>query len=191
MARLKSEDRRNAILMAAIDIFAEKGLSAPTLAISAKAGVAEGTIYTYFDSKDGLINVLYQEIKRGMADAMMTDFPRRSGIQERLRHVWNGYVNWGIANPQQHKVMKLIWVWGGLTPESKIAGSAPFTELERMAVDAVSNSALQDLPPEFFAYGLQALAEMTMDFIRQDPNKAEESREYGFKMLWSAVSKRR
>ena len=100
MARLKSQDQRNAILTAAIDIFAEKGLSAPTLAISAKAGVAEGTIYTYFDSKDGLINVLYQELKRGMADAMMTDFPRRFGIQERLRHVWNGYVNWGIANPQ-------------------------------------------------------------------------------------------
>ena len=63
MARPKSEDKRNAILSAATEVFAERGLSAATSAISTAAGVAEVPLFTYFKTKDELINALYREIK--------------------------------------------------------------------------------------------------------------------------------
>ena len=66
MARPKSEDKRNAILDAATRVFAERGLAAaPTSEISRRAGVADGTLFTYFKTKDDLINALYREIKLG------------------------------------------------------------------------------------------------------------------------------
>ena len=78
MARPKSEDKRNAILDAATRLFAERGLTAaPTSEISKQAGVAEGTLFTYFKTKDDLINALYREIKLELADAMMSDYPRK------------------------------------------------------------------------------------------------------------------
>lgn len=65
MARPKSEDKRNAILDAATRLFAERGLAAaPTSEISNWAGVAEGTLFTYFRPKDDLINSLYRKIQR-------------------------------------------------------------------------------------------------------------------------------
>ena len=77
MARPKSEDKRNAILEAATRLFAERGLAAaPTSTISNWAGVAEGTLFTYFRTKDDLTNSLYREIKLELADAMMSDFPK-------------------------------------------------------------------------------------------------------------------
>src|ERR1700727_1823245 len=103
MARSKSEDKRNAILSAAIQVFAERGLAAPTSAVSQAAGVAEGTLFTYFSTKDELINALYREIKLELADAMMSDFPRRAGIRARFQHVWYRYLAWGIKNPGEHK----------------------------------------------------------------------------------------
>src|ERR1700724_4160004 len=100
MARPKSEDKRNAILDAATHLFAERGLAAaPTAEISRRADVAEGTLFTYFETKDELINALYREIKLELADAMMSDFPRRASVRERFQHVWDRYVQWGIANP--------------------------------------------------------------------------------------------
>ena len=55
MSRPRSEDNRIAILEAALCVFAERGnLSAPTSAISKAASVAEGTLFTYFKSKDDL-----------------------------------------------------------------------------------------------------------------------------------------
>ena len=114
MARPKSEDKRNAILEAATRLFAERGLTAaPTSEISKQAGVAEGTLFTYFKTKDDLINALYREIKLELADAMMSDFPRKKKVGTRLRHVWDRYVNWGIANPKQRKVLAQLTGFGG------------------------------------------------------------------------------
>jgi AcrR family transcriptional regulator len=101
VARPKSEDKRNAILNAATRLFAERGLAAaPMSEISRLADVAAGTLFTYFTTKDDLINSLYREIKLELADAMMSDFPRKKNVRTRLQHVWDRYVNWGVANPE-------------------------------------------------------------------------------------------
>jgi AcrR family transcriptional regulator len=61
LARPKSDKKRKAILNAAVELFADKGIAhAPTSAISACAGVAEGTLFTYFKTKDELLNELYR-----------------------------------------------------------------------------------------------------------------------------------
>src|SRR5258707_5768034 len=111
MARPKSGDKRNAILDAAARLFAERGLTAaPTSEISKKAGVAEGTLFTYFKTKDDLINALYREIKLELADAMMSDFPRKKNVRTMLRHDWDRYVHWGIANSKHRNALSHLQV---------------------------------------------------------------------------------
>jgi AcrR family transcriptional regulator len=190
MAKPRSEDKRNAILSAAIQVFAERGLSAPTAAITSVAGIAEGSLFTYFKTKDELINALYRELKLELSDAMMSGFPRKQSVRHRLKHVWNGYVQWGVANPDQQKVLRQIQVWGGLTEESKQAGFAPFTEIQRMEEDAVTQRIYNDIPQTFIAAALSALAEMTMEFIVREPERAEMYRTAGFEMLWAAITRR-
>src|ERR1700730_17541316 len=90
VARPKREDKRNAILDAATRLFAEGGPAAsPTSEITNWAGVSQVTLFTYFRTKDDLINSLYREIKLELADAMMSDFPRKKNVRTRLRHVWD------------------------------------------------------------------------------------------------------
>jgi AcrR family transcriptional regulator len=190
MAKLMSEDRRNAILSAATRVFAERGLGAPTVAITIAAGVAEGSLFTYFKTKDELINALYCEIKLELADAMMSGFPRKQSVRHRLQHVWNHFVDWGIANTDQQKVLKQIQIWGGLTEQSKKAAFAPFAEIERIAEDAVTQRIYKDIPKPFIAAALISLAEMTMEFMRQEPEKAELYRVAGFEMLWQGITRR-
>src|SRR5579864_320739 len=76
MARPRSEDKRNAILAAAAQVIAEQGIGAPTARIARLAGVAEGTLFTYFDTKDELLNQLYLEIKAELREAMMATYPK-------------------------------------------------------------------------------------------------------------------
>jgi AcrR family transcriptional regulator len=122
VARLKSEDRRNAILMSAIEVVAERGVGA-TIALIAKSARRCGRDYLYyFNSKE---ERFYCEIKLDLANAMMSDFPRRSSIRHRLQRVWNGYVDWGLRNPFQNRALRQIEMWAGLTDASRAAGSAP------------------------------------------------------------------
>ena len=190
MAKPKSEDKRNSILSAAVQVFAERGLGAPTAAITSVAGIAEGSLFTYFKTKDELINALYRDLKLELADAIMSGFPRKQSVRYRLEHLWNGYVLWGVANPAQQRVLKQIQVWGGLTEESKRAGFAPFAEIQRMAEDAVTQKIYKDLPQAFIEAALAALAEMTMEFMVREPKRAEEYQTAGFEMLWAGITRR-
>ncbi|ELW9307478.1 helix-turn-helix transcriptional regulator, partial [Klebsiella pneumoniae] len=52
MARPKSEDKKQALLEAATAAFAQSGIAASTSAIARSAGVAEGTLFRYFATKD-------------------------------------------------------------------------------------------------------------------------------------------
>jgi AcrR family transcriptional regulator len=191
VARPKSEDKRNAILDAATRLFAERGLTAaPTSEISKLAGVAEGTLFTYFQTKDDLINALYREIKLELADAMMSDFPRKKSVGTRLRHVWDRWVNWGVANPEQQKVLAQLTVSEVLTKVSRDAGSAPFVEFQKMIRDAIEQRVFRnDVPVELISRSLAALVEATIDLTMSNRSKAKQYRDSGFQMFWAGITK--
>ena len=192
MARPKSDDKRNAILEAATRVFAERGLTAaPTSEISRQAGVAEGTLFTYFKTKDDLINALYREIKLELADAMMSGFPRRKSVRARLRHVWAGYVNWGVTNAKQRRVLAQLQVSGMLSKESIEAGSAPFVEMQNMIRNAIEQHILRaDFPIELISKMLAASAEATMDLIMLKPAMANKYRNSGFEIYWAGIARK-
>jgi AcrR family transcriptional regulator len=189
VARPKSEDKRNAILDAATRVFAERGLSAaPTSEISKRAGIAEGTLFTYFETKDDLINALYRAIKLDLADAMMSGFPRKKSVRTRLRHVWDSYVNWGITNPEQLKVLAQLQVSALLSKESIAAGSAPFVEMQNTIREAIDQHILRlDVPIEMISKMLAALAEAAMDLIALKPAMANKYRDSGFEAYWAGI----
>ncbi len=61
-AREQKTDKRARILEAAVRVFAERGFFNATVAeIARAAGVADGTIYLYFKSKDDLLLQLFEE----------------------------------------------------------------------------------------------------------------------------------
>ncbi|MHB5815133.1 TetR/AcrR family transcriptional regulator [Klebsiella pneumoniae] len=70
MARPKSEDKKQALLEAATAAFAQSGIAASTSAIARSAGVAEGTLFRYFATKDELLNELYLAIKLRLVRTM-------------------------------------------------------------------------------------------------------------------------
>ena len=80
--------KRDAILRAAIDVFAERGFfSAQVADIARAAGVAAGTVYLYFKSKDDLLVSIFDRSMRegltlGRAAVADLDDPR-----ERLRRL--------------------------------------------------------------------------------------------------------
>jgi len=63
-------DRRQHIMDAASEVFAEKGYYATTIAdLATKAGVAKGTIYWYFENKDSILLSILDEILRETNEA--------------------------------------------------------------------------------------------------------------------------
>jgi AcrR family transcriptional regulator len=75
--------RRAQILEAAAKVFAEKGFQRATIKeIAAEAGVAEGTIYNYFRSKEELLINIPRQIGQPVLDAMAARVASREAFAD-------------------------------------------------------------------------------------------------------------
>jgi AcrR family transcriptional regulator len=189
MARPKSDEKRMKILDAALRVCAERGIAdAPTSAISKAAGVAEGTLFTYFETKDELMNALYLEMRQEFS-RRLTDFPVESDARTRLRYIWDKYLELGGLHPERLKVLAQLRASGRLFKENEPPASA-LLELVRGIKDAVSGGGFEQVPLDYLALMVRAQAETTIEYITSNPERAGECAEQGFRMLWNGLTGR-
>ena len=172
MARPRSEDKRAAILASATELVAQQGLGAPTAKIAKDAGVAEGTLFTYFDSKDDLLNQLYLEIKTDLRNAMMAGYPATKSRTDRSRYVWDRYIDWGGTFPSKRKAMSQLAVSDRITETCKEIGQNAFREINALMHESLAAGPMKDQPPAFVAAIMVSLADTTMGFIAREPAQA-------------------
>lgn len=133
MARPKSEDKKQALLEAATAAFAQSGIAASTALIARNAGVAEGTLFRYFATKDDLLNALYLHLKQDLCQTMLANLDRTiTEPKEHTRNIWNSYVDWGIRNPLAHAAIRQIGVSEKLNAETEQAVKDMFPELHEL-----------------------------------------------------------
>jgi AcrR family transcriptional regulator len=188
MARPLSEDKRTAILEAATEVVAMLGVSAPTAKIAKGAGVAEGTLFTYFANKDELLNRLYQELKTDLRDAIMAGYPSGGSLIDRSRHFWDRYIGWGSAHPSKQRAMRQLAVSDRITEECKKLVGDVFGEVNDMLHECAAGGATKHQPPSFVSAIMCAIADTTMDFIAREPAQAKRYTKDGFDAFWAAVA---
>ena len=78
----KKIDRRAELLKIAREIFAEKGFEATTISeIVARAGVAQGTFYWYFPSKNSLMVALAKEMRHQIKRTLLNSYSQSEDLQ--------------------------------------------------------------------------------------------------------------
>jgi AcrR family transcriptional regulator len=173
---------------AAIEVLAELGERAPTSKIAKLAGVAEGTLFTYFSAKEELLNQLYLSLKAELRQVMMLHYPLSADLKTQMHHVWLAYIAWGITTPQKRKVMAQLATSEQITAQSKQIGMQSFCDMTNLLQEQISRGLLRDYPPLFLGSMLGALADLTMNFMVQEPENADRYRESGFEAFWHAVA---
>ena len=79
---------RERILHAAVRVFAKKGFHATRVSEVAKAaGVADGTIYLYFRSKDALLVSLFEDRVERLLAFLQTELPEVTTATDKLRRI--------------------------------------------------------------------------------------------------------
>lgn len=87
------------LLSAALDLFVERGFRAATIpAIAARAGVATGTVYLYFDSKERLVNEVLARVKGGLAARLQVEVPRAAPVRAQFEAIWEVFTSFALAH---------------------------------------------------------------------------------------------
>jgi AcrR family transcriptional regulator len=98
-----SEDarsKREGILDAALELFAERGFHGTAVPLVAeRAKVGAGTLYRYFESKECLVNALYQREKARFLSELLGDFPTDEPVREQFRVFWRRLGEYAQRHP--------------------------------------------------------------------------------------------
>ncbi|MEK0167699.1 MULTISPECIES: TetR/AcrR family transcriptional regulator [Pseudescherichia] len=189
MARPKSEDKKQALLEAAAEAFAQSGITASTALIARNAGVAEGTLFRYFATKDDLLNAVYLALKTDLCHAMLDGLDRSLSEAKALtRYIWNSYIDWGILHPVGHRAIRQLAVSGKITCATQQNVDELFPDLHTLCRRSVLPIFLTEA---FHAFGdalFLSLAETTIEFASREPEKADDIKAHGFEAMWRALA---
>lgn len=150
-----SADKRQAILAAALRLIARLGLhAAPMSAVARYAGVAAGTLYLYFPSKEAMINALYLQVLEDRDRSMAADAEgaRKDGAIGRagLWAFWNGLARWHFEHPEASSFLLQCQSSAILTDETREGERRMNAEGLRNFEQAVAAGRLRDLPLQVF-----------------------------------------
>src|SRR5258708_39138650 len=125
MARARSENRRNAILSAATRVSASQGLAAATATIAKQAGVSNGSLFLYFDTKAMLLNELYISLKTEMGAAAIAGLPTEGEPRAQVQHMWTHWPRWAPTNPDNRRALAQLQVADHITAPTHRTGNPP------------------------------------------------------------------
>jgi AcrR family transcriptional regulator len=188
MARPRSEDKRNALMAAATRVIVTHGLSAPTAMIAQEAGVSNGSLFTYFETKADMFNQLYLELKTGMASAALEGLPARAELREQVFHIWSNWTRWAVSNPEKRRALVQLGLSHEITSTSRAAGHKTMASIGELLERSRANGPMRDAPMGFVVAIMNSVAEATMDFMVQDQTNADKHCKVGFDALWRVIA---
>ena len=124
--KASKEQKREAILDAAIRVFAEKGFHSSRISdVAREAGVAEGTIYLYFKNKDDLLLSVFSKRVGAFVEDVRQAVAEVSASQEKLRTIVEKHFSHLEGDPHLAQVIQIelracsVFMRGGVSPELK------------------------------------------------------------------------
>lgn len=138
-------------MAAALKLIAANGFQATTTdMIARQAGVASGTLFNYFRSKDELVVELYRQVKRNLVQQIFAATDRSLPKREMLRQVW--FLSVEAVVSSREEMLFLDQFYG--SPYSRLVPSemrqsllAPLSEVVNSAMDS---GVLKRMPAPLF-----------------------------------------
>ncbi len=114
--------KKEAILHAALDLLAAKGVhDTPVSEIAKAAGTGMGTIYNYFANKEILINEIYLRIKE-QEETLFLQVNKDQPIKTQFEHYLTVIIEFFIQHPTYFNFLQQLEASPIITQENKVKG---------------------------------------------------------------------
>lgn len=182
-------DRRERILSAASALIVRSGLQFSMSEVAKEAGVAIGSIYHYFQSKDDMVRAIYDRLTARIVAAVVVEHDPETPHAMRIRRYIDDYMEFVLANPQQAVLFEYLSSVPPMQPGELERIFAPLTSYtSRLMTEAHAAGVLKDYAPgdlgAFLGGGIRNMLKWRRSEGRK-PDAAE--RALMAEMCWSAI----
>jgi len=192
MVRELSDEKRERLLTTSLRLFAENGIqNTSTAEIAREAGVASGTLFLYFPTKQHLVNELVSLISKQEAKHINCLLTPSMSVRDTFFAIWDGSIRWLLENPEvfqySQKVRHSGLISEAVTLESGKYFSFYYETIQRGLQEGSIKPYPIDLIGEFLYQDIVAV----MNHIRMqtDQNILTETIQKGFDLFWDGIKK--
>lgn len=187
-------DKRADIMDVALNLIAERGFhDSPMSLIAREAGVAAGTIYRYFESKDALILALTRNLEDRINETVQDEYPAGESIREKFLYMNRAILKYFMSYPRHFLYMEQFSIspYGISNRKEKLLGKS---DRNKIMIDiferGVEQGILKALPmPALFALAFGPLPSLLRDHIFGFIHLDEEMIEEVTQACWDAIKK--
>jgi len=166
--------KRKAIVDAAIEVFAQKGFNGAKIADVARlAGVADGTVYIYFENKDDLLMQAMQELITEKLIKIKKRVAKETCARERLYKFFELHIDMFTKNPSVARFM-VVELRQSKDFYTRYPSFTPLTEyfsyVQNLVMDAIEEGQVIKVNP----HTLTCMIMGTMDFVLMQWSLSQE-----------------
>jgi AcrR family transcriptional regulator len=188
----EEKDKRTAIMEAALKLFTEGGLHGTSTAqISKEAGVATGTLFNYFPTKENLINSLYFEVKGRLSRSMGKEIEVESTFKNKMKKLWSNLIIWGLDNQEEFLFVGQFCSSPYITKFTREEVMKEYEFLHNFVKEGIKSGEIKDFSPELiitmFYHSSRAVVGLMLE--SEVVYEREELIEKGFQIIWNGLTK--
>lgn len=178
------------ILEAALKLFIEDGFHAtPTSKIAKEAGVANGTLFHYFSTKELLISELYLSVKKHLSSYLTHNLDKCKTTREKVKHVCINWIKWGVENSDKFTFFQQFSNSPFINSISREEGAKNFKFAFEIIEEGINNGSLVDIDKYLIISLLFGSTNGLISFALEFPDKFNDDHlETGFKMIWRGIA---
>lgn len=184
-------DKKTVILKTTLELISEQGfVGTPMSQIAQRADIGMGTIYRYFKNKDDLLNALYIDIKKKIADYSLRNYPENMPVRDGFKQLLGNLIRYFKDNPAVLSFMEQYVnspVITAATREEGMRIAEPFEDLYRRAKE---QNLLKEMPFEMLGALLNGAAiSLVKLYLASQDGLDEESLAQGLDAMWDMIAR--
>jgi len=163
----KDDDKLRAISKATFALVEQTGLSGLTMAaIAREAGLATGTLYVYFKSKEELLTALYEEAKTATAAGLIQGDDPTAPFRSRFQRMWMNWLEHRLTHYAQMVFMEQYYNSPWFSEESRNLSARLFKDWADRIETAKAQQILKNVPTPMLINSLGGSVRETANMLR-------------------------
>ena len=186
------ENKREKILKIALRLFVDNGYhGTPTSKIAKESGVATGTLFHYFKTKEDLINSLYISLKAEKAESIKKAIDDDLPVKENLKIFLFHMVQQFLKNKYSFMFFKQYYASPFVTDKTREEGMKEFSMIIGFFEKATEDGILKDVPENLMMDLVNSLLMGICEHFLSNPKKFKDEnyKELVFNLFWDFIKK--
>jgi len=185
-------NKKQQVLDSALTLFVNQGIDATSTASIAKhAGVANGTLFHHFPSKEALVLALYKDVKQDFALQITPFSLDATQLKQQARKVWDQALDWAIINADKQQFCLQVTQYQQLSAQIKAQVlTEEFGYLPQLILFGQQHQLIANHPIELMVDNAHGQFLSCSQYFSQNPELANnvDHRKAAFEMFWGAFA---